>query len=383
MTEQEREPITFDTLCKNLDDVIIIKDGQEAYARCPWCGKAPRDDRGREARHFHFGRFGNYEYGKCFVCGENAGFVGLYRKATGEDVEYVSQEREPQRKETPAPFWQAHAQELLASYQQRNDSFDLWQTYKPVSMDTIREYNFGVGILPYVLTHRGTGAEFEVMVFAGDGSDPQVRIRSRKTGVEQHGHEYEMQHTLRRITGTYEPPQHEERLIVPLFDEHGLLVGLRGRSMNPAEKRFKWMSATGSRTPIFGVEKIEPGDTVVLGENFVDAAMVAQYLPGMRGIALGTARTIREEEIERLKARKPGTVLVMLDNDLAGQARGATRQALEKAHEAKHGRKPQPALHGPRCVAALHEAGLDAVLFEWSVVDAPPKAGVDWALING
>jgi hypothetical protein len=383
MTEQN-EPITFETLCETLDDVIVLPKGTEAYAKCPWCGKMPFDDRGRQARHFHFGRFGQYEFGKCFVCGNNAGYVGIYRKATGEDVDYVPQERStPQRKEAPAPFWQEHAITLLASYQQRGDRLNLWQTYKPISMDTLRTYKFGVGVLPYVLTHKPTGSEFEVLTFAPDGREPQVHIKSRQTGAERRGDDYSMMRTIHDICGNYEPPQHEERLIVPLFDEHGALVGLRGRSMNPREKRYKWMSASDSVTPIFGVEHVQPGDTVVLGENFVDAAMVGQCLPGMSGVALGTARTIRTEEIERMKERKPSTVLIMLDNDMAGQAQGATLEQLKSEYEAKHGRKADPPLHGPRCAQALREAGLDAVVFDWEKADAPPQAGVDWALING
>lgn len=377
------EPITFDLLCRTLDDVTIIKDGTEAYARCPWCGKPPYDDRGRLARHFHFGRLNGHEYGKCFPCGESGGYVSVYRQATGEHVNYAPrrQQQEPKRSEPEiTPLWKEYAQELLASYQKRNDSYELWNTYKPVEMPTIREYNLGVGVLPYTLTHKPSGCKYDVLTFAPDGRDPEVVIRSQKTGVERRGYDYLMSKTLYEICGTYEPVQHTERLIVPLFDEHGEIVGLRGRSMDPEEKRYKWMSVSGGQTPIFGVEYVNAGDTVVLCENFVDAAMVAQMGSTWRGVALSTARTIKPDEVERLKARQPGTVIVMLDNDLAGQATGGTRKRLEEEYESKHGRKAPTPLYGYKCMEALCNARVPSVLFVWEQYDAPAKAGVDWAL---
>lgn len=376
------EPITFETLCHTLDEVTILPNKTEAYARCPWCGKLPHDESGRLARHFHFGQFGKYEYGKCFVCGESGGYLSIYRRATGEWVNHKPRRQQPEappKEPEQPPLWKECIDHLMEIYRDHATKLASWRSYKPIELNTIEEYQLGVGILPYIITHKPTGNKYEVCSWG----IIDYLVRSQKTGVTRVLTHDELQALYCQCVNSYRRiPQHEERLIVPLHDEHGQLVGLRGRSMDPAEKRYKWMSSAGSQTPIFGVEYVKENDTVVLCENFVDAAMVSQMGATWRGVALGTARTIRPEEVERLQQRQPGMVLVMLDNDLAGQATGATRKRLKEEYEAKHNRPAPMPLYGYKCLEALRTAGVMTALFDWEQCNAPEKAGVDWALMQ-
>ncbi|WP_287960754.1 toprim domain-containing protein [Caldilinea sp.] len=167
----------------------------------------------------------------------------------------------------------------------------------------------------------------------------------------------------------------QEWLIVPLYED-GQLVGLRGRNLGGFGP--KWISATGSSYTLWGVDQVKPGSVVWLCENYVDAAWLMQEYPEWSAVAIGGATTWRAEWADRMAARRPELVVVALDNDLAGAARGETLRRLQQEWIQERGTRP-PRPNGPRIVNSLRRAGVNALLFRWPE-EAPVKAGLDWIL---
>lgn len=277
----------------------------------------------RGQRHFSMNEAKGFY---CWVCGASG---SLQRLAAHLNMDAgpapTYQHRKPQQERQPAP-WQSEAVALVVRYAAHPDNVRMWQAYKPVTEETIKRWRFGFGVLP------GTA---------------------------------------------------HNRLIVPIIHD-GEVVALRGRSIDGQEP--KWLSATGSVMRIWNLNGIQPGATVWIMENYVDAALFMQAHPEWTALAVGGARSLRDEEVAYIARRRPGQVIVAYDNDLAGQATGPMLERLmsdwrERFHERNPGKKlpPTPKPAGPTVVNQLRDAGVNALLFRWPA-DAPPKADVGWAL---
>jgi hypothetical protein len=288
-------------------------------ADCPYCGKEAK------AGHNHFG-YNAHSY-KCFVCGSTGNLKMLADHLSLDTAHYTQPVCASEPKPKPIAAWRKHPDKLLAKYQTHPHGFAAWQRYKALRPATIDRFGFGLGRLPF---QRKDGAWY---------------LSKR------------------------------EWLIVPLYED-GQLVGLRGR--NRSAHGPKWISATGSQYALWGVDTVQPGRIVWLCENYVDAAWLMQAYPEWSAVAIGGATTWKAAWADRLAAQQPDTVIVALDNDLAGAARGATLRRLQAEWVRDRGTQP-PQSNGPRIANSLRRAGVHAVLFEWPD-DAPVKAGIDWIL---
>lgn len=285
---------------------------------CPFCGKEAK----RGQTHFAYSETGY----RCWVCGASGGLSKLAQHLRMDGICY--QQVTPVER-TPAPIarWRLNPTELLRRYQENPNKIQAWSRYKPVSAATVERFGFGFGRLPF------------------QRADGEWYMSKR------------------------------DWLIVPLY-EHGQLVGLRGR--NITEDEPKWISATGSVHTLWGVDAVQPGSICWLCENYVDAAWLMQVHPEWSAVAIGGASNWQPIWGEWLSERKPKQVVVILDNDLPGQATGALRQRLAAAWCAERHIEP-PTANGPRIANDLRDVGVDAVLFTWPEA-APAKAGVDWIL---
>lgn len=292
----------------------------EYHVDCPFCGK----EAARGQTHFSFSAKGY----NCFVCDSNGGLAKLAEHLRIDDTTIApAPQRRPQMPQNVIP-WRVTPEHTLNALTGVPVRFDAWKRYKPLTSATIDRYQLGYGRLPFC------------------GKDNRW----------------------------YDSKQ--AWLTVPLF-EHGQLVGLRGRNLT--NQGPKWISATGSAYTLWNVENVRAGDIVWLTENYVDAMWLMQVHPEWRAVAIGGATTWQRRWGEMLAERKPGRVIVALDNDLAGQASGQVyRQLCDEWQRDRPGmRIPEP--NGPKIANALLERGLDAVLFKWPD-KAPVKAGVDWLL---
>lgn len=372
----------YNKLIDVMDVDRIDKNRRVAHVACPSCGKPPRDRRDRPANHFSFGDFDGRWFGHCFKCKHSTSLYTLFERITGKYVPaYVKSQYSVTtsvRNEPAAPFWQPYANELVDSYKCHASSEKLWRTYKPFSRNRLLDLSFGVGILPYTMRFGRNQTERHFIPMR-IGSDYQTLVldenRQRVAKVDN-------AELFARIGRRH--VQHQERLIVPVRNASGRVGALHGRSLNHSEKRYKWLACSGSdkKTP-WGISRINQGDVVWIGENYVDAAMVNGVKNGTsyRAIGVGGVGLLRNDIIAWLKERQPSMVIVALDNDLAGQANEITRKALV-AEEASERGVADDEVVTPMLGLRLHEqlraAGFNAALFRWPD-NAPPKAGLDWA----
>ncbi len=280
---------------------------------------------GKGNRHCAFSKHGF----RCLFCGAHGSLTRLAQRVhLATDADWA-----PKPRQIPPPVipWQANAVERIARAMCHPERIARWSAYKPLNVETLDKHCFGYGRLPF----RG-----------------------------KNGRWYESK---------------TEWLIVPLF-ENGVIVGLRGR--NVGNEGPKWISATGTRYVLWGIDYVRSEAPVWVCENYVDAAWLMQEHPDMCAVALGGATTWRSEWADQLAARRPGPIVVALDNDLAGQAQGALYETLRAQWRAEHPDLVEPTwLNGPRIANDLLAHGLTVRLFRWPP-HAPAKAGVDWLLMQ-
>jgi len=289
-------------------------------ATCPNCGKEAM----RGQCHFSYRETG----GHCFVCGWGGGLRDLAEVLDLDATDYVPQVRE--QKIVELARWRGNPWKLLDQYLTHPDRVDRWAGYKPLTVGTLDRHGFGLGRLPF--------------------QHPDQSWYMSK----------------------------QEWLTVPIYED-GALIALRGRNLGTAGP--KWISATGSNYALWNVDKVRPGTTCWLCENYVDAAWIMQGHPEYSAVAIGGATTWKREWATRLAARSPGRVVVALDNDLVGNGGGEKREQWVLDWKVDHPGLNPPAANGPKVVNELRAAGISATLLNWPD-DAPYKAGVDW-LIEG
>lgn len=279
---------------------------------------------GKEGKHFSFSENGVYF---CFFCGAKGRLETLAKKIGLQSNAVYVPPAQPVVRRQPEPPWTKQPIDRYLSHPER---YARWQNYKPVSVETIQKFQFGYGSMP-ILGDRGW-------------------FQSKQAW-----------------------------LIVPLYED-GKLVGLRGRN-NGEHDGPKWTSAKGTHYVLWNIENVRPGHTMWITENYVDAALLMQKYPQFDACAIGGASTWQDAWVDRVVAAQPKSVIVALDNDLAGQASGAMYAQLAAEWQEKYPNVRVPVPNGPKIANALRRAGVKAFLFEWH--DKPPKYDIGQLIEKG
>lgn len=201
---------------------------------------------------------------KCQVCGESGDLWDLAKRCGLADMAVETHRNDSQtrseQKRLPAQ-WTRKPQAYLDKFLEHPERLQRWQAYKPLSLEAISRYKLGYGVLP-----------------ASKCQHP--------------------------------------RLIVPLFS-NGQIVGFRGRAVRC--QCTKWLSSGGSVNTCIGLDDIQTGDRVALIESEVDRILCQERNPAVKMLALpfGVA-SWQDTWTAELVTRKPQHVLIILDNDLAG-----------------------------------------------------------------
>ncbi|MCY4069880.1 MAG: DNA primase [Chloroflexi bacterium] len=127
------------------------------------------------------------------------------------------------------------------------------------------------------------------------------------------------------------------RLMIPIRDERGRVVGFGGRALN-SDDSAKYINSPGTALfdksrLLFGLDSakaaIRETGTAVVVEGYMD--VIQAYQAGYRNVVaqMGTAMT--EAQIRRLAPRYARRIVMALDADEAGQS--ATRRSLEVARQ--------------------------------------------------
>lgn len=284
---------------------------QEAHLSCPACGHAstPRSP------HCSFSPRG----WKCFVCGTGGSLQDLANRVGLEHGPYIPPilvEQPVRQLDTPAWMEMSLASRLLHQWEHHPDRFSLWNSYKPLPEEIILAKWLGVGKLP-AYTSKCTG----------------------------------------------------ERLIVPVLDTYGQLVGIRGRYLACSccdPKHDKWLVAKGTspeRMPLYNADALTAGCVVWVVENPIDALMVNLNTPFI-GVASYSTSYWHTRWTDCLLAAHPELVIVAYDNDLVGNGGAHRREEMIAIWQTTHPGKIPPS-RGIKLVNHLLGAGLPAVLFDW------------------
>jgi len=197
-----------------------------------------------------------------------------------------------------------------------------WQSYKPLSIDSIARFRLGLGVLP-----------------ASRCKMP--------------------------------------RLILPVFYKSEI-VAFHGRAYLTDDTDAKWLCSGGSRKDVlFNGDMLHEGAHVIICENFVDAILAMQE---SNCIAVtGGGCGWREEWTEQVVTSKPSRVLVWLDNDLAGSPNPETYDRLIREFRSAHPGLPDPEPHGPRIATEFAQRHVPVSLYRWPS-GTPAKADLGWAI---
>ncbi len=126
------------------------------------------------------------------------------------------------------------------------------------------------------------------------------------------------------------------RLMIPIHDRRGRVVGFGGRSLDGSEPKYINTAATpifDKRANLYGLHlaagSIRDGGTAIVVEGYMDVIAAHQHDYTNVVACMGTALT--EQQVSRLKGMAQ-TVVQALDPDEAGQE--ATLRSLESTHRA-------------------------------------------------
>lgn len=290
----------------------------EYHADCPFCGKPAM----KGQTHFSLFAHNNSFAYKCHVCGAGGGLVVLLRHLE-IDAPANAALRTVRPQEPPKPRqWQRNPDRWLDGFLGAPERLRAWQAYKPLSLESISQWKLGIGVLP------------------------SSRCRHK-------------------------------RLIVPVFDQ-GQVVAFHGRAYLPGDDDAKWLTAGGSRKDVlFGAECLRPGRVVVIVENMVDAILLMQQRPAWVAVASGGVGW-SDAFTQQVIAARPASVIVWLDNDLAGCPNEQTYGALLTAWHAEQQRlvaagiiprvPREPFPRGPRIIESFRQHKYKAIQpYRWPV----------------
>ena len=269
----------------------------EAHVDCPNCGKEAK----RGQTHFSFSESG----GHCFICDFSCSLNRLAQIAGLVDTD--SDEWEPpvqyHHKKKPKRIypWQSQTDELAEQYASAPGVVEAWQRYKPISEQMIKQHRLGLGTFP------------------------------KYTSRCQH-----------------------QRLMVPLIDFDGKIVGFRGRAIDCDCKA--WLSPAGNQATLYNWQSVTPGCVLFIVENAIDALMVTERTEAV-GVATLSISYWYDEWLNFLLEIQPSHIEVAYDNHRQGNGNGKAEWL------AKHDKDIMPM--GVKLTNRLREAGLPAYLFDW------------------
>lgn len=128
------------------------------------------------------------------------------------------------------------------------------------------------------------------------------------------------------------------RLLVPIRDKRGQVVGFGGRVLNPDDKP-KYLNSPQSAVfdkshILFGLDlaasSIRDSETAVIVEGYMDA--ITAYQAGFTNVVAQMGTALTETQLRLIAPRWAKHIVLALDSDAAGQS--ATRRSLEVAREA-------------------------------------------------
>lgn len=229
-----------------------------------------------------------------------------------------------------------------------------WQTYKPLTEETIMRYQLGFGALP---------------------------------PISLQPHRYTMRCNHRRLV--YVNRENDARQA----------VGFRGRQYECSCFRdkagdLKWLTVQGCTVWLDGLHdlRLAHGKHIIVCENPIDRYLAMQMMPEIYALApTAGAGTWRDDWSKAIAAANPKSVLVWFDNDLIGNPNEETKirqiEDWRQGYRQKTGNEPSPdqlryhadKAQAPKIVESLRRLHVAADCWKWAS-KSPIHADLGWYL---
>jgi DNA primase len=110
----------------------------------------------------------------------------------------------------------------------------------------------------------------------------------------------------------------EDRVVIPIHDEDGVLVAYAGRSADGSEPKYRFPPRFRKSLVLFNLHRAtQHGSSVIMVEGFFDCMKVHQAALPCVVALMGCSLSIRQEELLRRHFRE---VILLLDGDMARRA---------------------------------------------------------------
>ena len=316
MIDEQTKQLIIDTA--RIDDVVqdfvhLRRKGSGYVGLCPF----------HKDRHPSFIVTPSKNICKCFACGAGGTPVSFIMKIQNcsfvEALRYLAQ-----KYNIPVP-----EREMTEEEQQRQSEREALYLANEVAAKFFTEQLLsseeGLDIaLPY-FTQRGVRSE-AIQTF-GLGYSPSDR-RALAKYVEEHG--YDMDSFV--ATGLLYAPsegrpsadRYHERVIFPIYNVGGRIVGFGGRTMRKADKIAKYINSPESiiydkSRELYGLYQAKRDiarlDQSIIVEGYLD--VIAMHQVGIENVVATSGTALTENQIQLLR-RFSRNVLVLFDGDEAG-----------------------------------------------------------------
>lgn len=271
---------------------------------------------------------------RCFgSCSEGGDLFTFAQKVNGWDFKEALQELGRQagveiRQQTP-------------EQRSHDEHLDRLRGMLATAADYYHEYLFtdnSKAVLDYAMSKRGFTRETIDTFKIGYAADSWQEMLNALTAIGYTEDEIiEAGMALRSDNGrVYD--RFRNRLMIPIRDDRGRVVGFGGRVLNP-EDNPKYMNSP--QTPIFdkshllfgldtGKKAIRDSETVVIVEGYMDA--IQAYQAGYANVVAQMGTALTETQLKLVAPKYAKKIVMALDADDAGQ--NATRRSLEVARQA-------------------------------------------------
>ncbi len=300
--------------------VSLKRSGANMFGLCPFHGEKTASFSVNPEKGIYY----------CFGCHKGGGVVNFMMEVEGlsypdavralakraglevpEDEQYQSRYRQQER------LWALH-KEAARFYHS--------QLYAPVGKAAL-DYALGRGMSKSTLINFGIG-------YAPDSWDDLVKVLRAKGYTDEELKESGLVTVSKKNGNLFD--RFRDRLMFPIIDVRGNVIGFGGRIMNNDPNAAKYLNSP--ETPIFNkrknlfglnVAKKTKRNHLILVEGYMDAIALHQYGFDCAVASLGTSLT---EEHAALLSKYTEQVVLIYDGDEAGQ-RAAQRAIpmLEKA----------------------------------------------------
>ena len=308
-----------------IEDVVgqyvnLRRSGSNLFGLCPFHGEKTASFSVAPDKGIYY----------CFGCHKGGGVINFQMEVEGlsypDAVRALAKRAGMEVPEDEQYQSRYRQQERLWALNKEAARFFHSQLYAPVGKAAL-EYALGRGMTKSTLTAFGIG-------YAPDSWDSMVKAMGAKGYTDQELKDSGLVTVSQKNGNLFD--RFRDRLMFPIIDVRGNVIGFGGRIMKKDEKAAKYLNSPetiifNKRKNLFALNLAKKSKLgyLILVEGYMDAIALHQYGFDCAVASLGTALT---EDGAALLSRYTDQVVLIYDGDQAGQ--NATKRAipiLEKA----------------------------------------------------